>query len=321
MSRPIVIIHSNRPETVENVVLEDHPDLELHCCDTYRALSGTIDATRADVVYSVMFEGKPTFPRDVLLKSETVRWVSVGGSGIDHLGSWDPQTVAVTNAAGVAAGMLAEYTFGMMLSFALGLRSFQKDQQQRRWAAATVEPLQGKTVLLFGLGKTGQAVARLAREFGMTTLGIRSRPEPLSCVDEVHGPESSQILLGRADYVVCCMPLTSATRGFLNAKAFAAMKPSAVLIDISRGGIVDEAALLVALRDGLIRGAALDVFTVEPLPADHALWSFDNVIVTPHCASTFDGWELNAARMFSDNLARWRRNEPLVNVVDPLRGY
>lgn len=227
----------------------------------------------------------------------------------------------MTNAAGVAAGMLAEYTFGMMLSFSLGLRGFQKDQQERRWAASTVEPLEGKTVLLFGLGKTGQAVARLARDFGMTTLGVRSRLEVLSCVDEVHGPESSEILLGRADFVVCCMPLTPATQGFLNAKAFAAMKPSAVLIDISRGGIVDETALLVALRGGLIRGAALDVFTVEPLAADHPLWSFENVIVTPHCASTFDGWELRAARMFSENLDRWYRDEPLMNVVDPLRGY
>ncbi|WP_024927498.1 MULTISPECIES: D-2-hydroxyacid dehydrogenase [unclassified Mesorhizobium] len=321
MSRPVVIIHSNRPETVESVVRENHPDLELHRCDTYRALSGTVDATRADVVYSVMFEGKPTFPRNVLLKGETVKWVSVGGSGVDHLGSWDPQTVTVTNAAGVAAGMLAEYTFGMMLSFSLGLRGFQKDQQQRRWTAATVEPLKGKTVLLFGLGKTGQAVARLARDFGMTTLGVRSRLEPVSCVDEVYGPDSSEILLSRADFVVCCMPLTPATRGFLNAKAFSAMKPSAVLIDISRGGIVDETALLVALRGGLIRGAALDVFTVEPLAADHPLWSFDNVIVTPHCASTFDGWEWTAARMFSENLGRWRRDEPLMNVVDPLRGY
>ena len=139
MRRPVVVIHSNRPETVEKVVRENHPDLELHCCDTYRALSGTIDATRADVVYSVMFEGKPTFPRDVLLKSETVRWVSVGGSGVDHLGTWDPQTVAVTNAAGAPAGMLAEYTLGMCFLSRWGFVAFRKisssaDGRQRPWS-------------------------------------------------------------------------------------------------------------------------------------------------------------------------------------------
>lgn len=144
-----------------------------------------------------------------------MKWVSVGGSGTDHLSRWDPSLLTVTNAAGVAADMLAEYVLGTMLSFSLDLRGFARHQQARRWTAGRVEPIKGKTALIIGLGKTGEAVARRARAFGMTTLGIRARPRNMAELDEVHGPDALVTLLRRADFIVCCPPLSPMTRGLL----------------------------------------------------------------------------------------------------------
>ncbi|MBZ9860278.1 D-2-hydroxyacid dehydrogenase [Mesorhizobium sp. CA12] len=320
-ARPTIILHTDKPAGALAVLAETHPDLDVHACDTYAGLPALIERTAAEVVYSIRFDGTPHYPRQALVESPTVKWVSIGGSGTDHLGRWDPNHVTVTNSAGVAAGMLAEYALGAMLSFSLDLRGFERRQQARQWGGGRVEPIEGKTVLIVGLGKTGEAVARRAQAMGMRTLGIRARPKPMPPLDEVHGPDALLPLTGRADFIVCCVPLLSTTRGLLGEAAFAAMKPPVVLIDISRGGVIEEKALLAALDAGRIKGAALDVFATEPLPAEHPLWSYDNVAVTPHCAAVYDGWEIKSVRMFADNLARYRRGEPLENVVNPERGY
>jgi phosphoglycerate dehydrogenase-like enzyme len=320
-ARPIVILHTDRPEPALAVLRDIHAELTVHACDSYAALPDLVERTAAEVVYSVRFDGTPRYPRHALTESQTVKWISVGGSGTDHLGRWDPTHVTVTNAAGVAAGMLAEYALGAMLSFSQDLRGFHRRQQARSWTAARVEPIEGKTVLIVGLGKTGEAVARRAKAMGMTTLGIRARPKPTRNLDGVHGSDALIALLPRADFIVCCVPLLPSTRGLLGAAAFAAMKPKAVLIDISRGGVVEEAALLAALDIGHIKGAALDVFATEPLPADHPLWGYDNVAITPHCASVYEGWDVKSVQMFAANLARYRCGEPLENVVNPDRGY
>lgn len=320
-ARPTIILHTDKPAGALAVLSEMHPDLKVHACDTYAGLPALIDRVAAEVVYSIRFDGTPRYPRQALIESPTVKWVSVGGSGTDHLGRWDPTHVTVTNSAGVAAGMLAEYALGAMLSFSLDLRGFERRQQARQWGGGRVEPIEGKTVLILGLGKTGEAVARRAQAMGLHTLGIRARPKPMSSLDEVHGPDALLALIGRADFIVCCVPLLPSTRGLLGEAAFAAMKPSAVLIDISRGGVVEEAALLSALDTGRIKGAALDVFATEPLPAEHPLWGYDNVAITPHCAAVYDGWDIKSVSMFADNLVRYRRGEALENVVNPERGY
>ncbi|MBZ9864684.1 D-2-hydroxyacid dehydrogenase [Mesorhizobium sp. CA15] len=320
-ARPTIILHTDKPAGALAVLAETHPDLDVHACDTYAGLPALIERTAAEVVYSIRFDGTPRYPRQALVESPTVKWISIGGSGTDHLGRWDPAHVTVTNSAGVAAGMLAEYALGAMLSFSLDLRGFERRQQARQWGGGRVEPIEGKTVLIVGLGKTGEAVARRAQAMGMHTLGIRSRPKPMPSLDEVRGPDALLALIGRADFIVCCVPLLPTTRGLLGEAAFAAMKPSAVFIDVSRGGVVEEAALLSALDNGRIKGAALDVFATEPLPAEHPLWGYDNVAVTPHCAAVYDGWDIKSVRMFADNLARYRKGEPLENVVNPERGY
>lgn len=320
-ARPAIVVHAGNPGPALAALAESHPDLPITVCDSYAGLPEIIAKAEPEVIYSVRFAGTPLFPRQALVESPSVRWVSVGGSGTDHLRPWDVAKVTVTNSAGVAASMMSEYVLGMMLSFSLDLPGFARHQRARQWTDGEVEPIAGRTVLILGLGKTGQELARCAKAMGMTTLGVRARPRPTADLDEVHSPEDLPVLWARADFIVCCLPLLETTRGLVDAEAFAAMKATAVLIDVSRGGIVVERALLAALDTRRIRGAALDVFTTEPLPADHPLWDYGNVIITPHCSSVYDGWEAKSVRMFAENLTRYRRGEALQNVVDPARGY
>ncbi len=318
---PIVILHTDDPAPALEVARAAHPDLTFHSCDSYDGLPASIDETGAEVVYSIRFAGTPGFPRKSLLDSPTVRWVSIGGSGTDHLGTWDTSRVTVTNAAGVAADMMAEYTIGTLLHFSLDLPGFRRAQDAREWIAGKVRPVAGQTLLIVGLGQTGRAIAARAKALEMETLGVRARPQAMENLDEVHPTEALADLLPRADAVAVCVPLLDSTRGLLDAAAIATMKPGAVLVDVSRGGVVDQKALASALASGELRGAALDVFETEPLPSDSPFWAMENVIVTPHCSSVYDGWTLKSVAMFCDNLWRYRRGEPLSNVVDPARGY
>ncbi len=318
---PIVMLHTDNLAEARSVLAEHHPDLTIHTCDTYGDLPAQLEETGADVVYSVRFAGTAKFPRRAIVESDRIKWVSVGGSGTDHLLPWDTDRVTVTNSAGVAADMMAQYVLGEMLHFSLNLDEFSVAQRQRQWLAGKVEPIDGKTALVVGLGQTGIAVARLCKAMGLKTLGVRARPTATPNVDEVHSTGDLPQLWPRADFVVLCVPLLDSTRGLVGTAAFATMMPQAVLIDVSRRGVPDEAALLSALDKGLIRGAALDVFAQEPLPADHPLWGHDNVLISPHCSSVYDGWEARSVRMFAENLTRYRAGEPLTNIVNPELGY
>ena len=318
---PFVILHTDDPQPARALLSRHHGDVPIHCCDNYEALPDLVEQTGADVVYSVRFAGTPGFPRAALVESDAVRWVSVGGSGVDHLIPWDVERLTVTNAAGVAADMMAQYALGAMLHFSLDLPRFLAARQQRQWLDGKVAPLTGKTVLILGLGKTGTAFARLAKTMDMTTIGVRARPQASAHIDEVHGMKSLPHLWARADFLLVCVPLLDVTRGMVGEEAFAAMKPEMVLVDVSRGGVVEETALTGALENGRIRAAALDVFSTEPLPPENPLWRFDNVIITPHCSSVYDGWQMKSVEMFCANLARWRSGEKLHNIVNPQRGY
>ena len=322
MKTPTVIIHSGNPSDAASRVRAGHPDIAVHTCDSFAALPGMIADTGADVVYSIRFDPVTPYPRAAVVENDQVKWLSVGGSGTDHLGHWNPDRVTVTNSAGSAADMMAEYAIGTMLSFSLNLRTFQTAQSEKIWLSdGRVTPIAGTTLLIIGLGQTGQATAKRAKAMGMTVLGVRARPQETDFVDEVHGIDALPALYPRADYILVCVPLLPSTRGLIGTDGFAAMKPGAVLVDVSRGGVCDHQALITALQSGRMRGAALDVFETEPLPTDSPLWDMENVILTPHCSSVYDGWYQRTAEMFVENLSRYRRGETLHNIVDPTRGY
>jgi len=321
MKTPTVILHTDNPDASREVLGKTHPDLPVQTCSTYDGLTGLISETRAEVVYSVRFQGTPGFPREALVNSESVCWVSVAGSGTDHLAPWDASHVTVTNAAGVAADMMSQYVLGVMLHFSLGFPTYRAAQARQEWLTGEVQPIDGKTVLIIGLGRTGQAVAARLKMMGLETLGVRANPKDTPHVDEVHGLDALDGLWERADFLVVCVPLLESTRSLVSGAAFEKLKPSTVVIDVSRGGVVDEAALISALDSGAIQGAGLDVFSTEPLAKGHRLWDYQNVIVTPHCSAVYAGWDLKSVEMFADNLTRYRHGETLSNIVDPLRGY
>ncbi|MEX0303628.1 MAG: NAD(P)-dependent oxidoreductase, partial [Leisingera sp.] len=237
MKSPVIILHTDNPAPAARVLANGHPDLQIHTCDTYEGLPAMVAETGAEVVYSVRFNGTPAFPRQALLDAETVKWVSVGGSGTDHMNPWNPAALTVTNSAGVAADMMAQYALGAMFHFSLGLPAFRAAQERREWLSAQVEPIDGKTVLIIGLGKTGEAVAARSKALGLNTIGVRARPKDTRNVDEVYSMEALPGLWGRADFIVTCVPLLDSTRGIVGPEAFAAMKDTAVIIDVSRGGV------------------------------------------------------------------------------------
>ncbi len=318
---PRIVLHNGDTTPLVRWLRAEYPHADYRECDSYEALPALIESYRPEIVYSVRFAGTPGFPRDALIGPDGPRWISNGGAGTDHYGQWDPQKTTITNAAGVAAGMMAEYILGGFLHFTLDVPGLQKDKAARVWNTRMVRPLSGKTLLIVGLGHTGQAVAERAKAFGMKVLGTRARPVPMEHVDEVHAADELHALLPSADFIAVSTPLTPATRGLIGAQEIAAMKPGVIFADVSRGGVVDQSALYDALKTGHIAAAALDVFDTEPLPETNPLWALENVIISPHCSSVFSDWEQASFELFLQNLGRWIRGEELLNVVNPARGY
>jgi phosphoglycerate dehydrogenase-like enzyme len=208
-----------------------------------------------------------------------------------------------------------------MLTLNVGFPRYTAQQRAHVWQQHPWQGLAGKTALVIGLGAIGRRVAAHARHLGMRVLGLRARPGALDAVDEMVDLEGLHDALGRADVVCVHVPLTVATRGLLDVHAFRRMKRGAILINTSRGGVMDEDALREALADGTLAAAYLDVFATEPLPADSALWDTPNLVLTPHISDTVADYQERFADFFADNLDRWLKGQPLANVVDPTRGY
>ena len=274
----------------------------------------------------VLFDVDPPNVRAGLVeRAPHVRWIQASSSGvggwIQRLGLVDTP-VQVTNAAGVHAVPLAEFALLAMLYFAKRMPLVHADRAARRWERFCGDVLRGRTVGIIGLGAVGREIARVAHAVGMRVIGLRrSAATGVDGVERVFGPEGLHTLLAASDYVVLIVPYTPETDALLDAAAIGQMKPGAVLINIARGSVVDEVALVAALRSGQLGGAALDVVRQEPLPADSPLWDLPNVLITPHSMSTAFGENELLVDLFCDNLRRYLAGEPLRNLVDKRRGY
>ena len=228
--------------------------------------------------------------------------------------------VVVTTSSGVHAVPLAEFAVFGLLAVAKDLPRMLADQRARAWPEVR-EPfreLSGQTLFLVGLGEIGREVARLGKALGMRTVGFRrSQGPPPEWVDEVHGPGRLAELAGRADAMVVSLPMTDQTAGLIDRATIEALPPTCIFVNVGRGGVVDEPALIEALRDRRIAGAVLDVFATEPLPPDSALWTLDNVLVTPHAAALSARENERIVELFVDNLRRYLDGQPLRKVVEP----
>lgn len=258
-----------------------------------------------------------------LIATPGLRWMHTASAGVDHIlfPELRDSDIVLTNASGVFNIPIAETVLAYMLAVVKRLPEFLAQQRERRWHKLPLRELRGLTVGIVGLGDIGTEIARLCRAFGMHVLGLRRRPLPSDVADEVLPPDRLHDLLARSDFVVIALPLTEETRGLIGRAELAAMKPGAWLINISRGAIVDEEALVEALREGRIGGACLDVFAEEPLPSESPLWEMPNVIITPHNSWSSPRIEEREVELFLENLRRYVSGEPLLNVVDKRAGY
>jgi phosphoglycerate dehydrogenase-like enzyme len=266
--------------------------------------------------------------RDVIRAGRSLRWVqqpSAGVEGLMEIPELVEGEIIVTNMQRVYAPEIADQAIGYLLAFTRGLAHFIRAQPAQEWRSrrpgVVLDELMGKTMLIIGLGGIGSEIARRAHAFGMRVLATDAKvlERPLY-VEELHRTDAFHTLLPRADVVASAVPLTRQTRGMIAAREFAAMKRSVILINVSRGKVVDTAALVAALDSGQVAAAGLDVTDPEPLPKGHPLWS-RNVIITPHSAGQSPGGERRRHELFRENLRRFAAGEMLLNVVDKRVGY
>lgn len=298
-----------------------HPQIEfVHCPENGDIMKAVADA---DVYLGWL-------SRSVFLAAESLKWIQSPSSGVDRFLSIEElrrSDVILTSAGGTHGAALADHVFAMILAFTRQIRSFVVHQKEHRWSKRELRPLlrelTGSTLGIVGFGVVGGELAKRARGFDMRILAVdllqKDRPE---WVERLAPPEELDRLLEESDFVVVTVPYTEITRGLFDRRRLAKMRPSAMLVGVSRGEIIDETALAAALREGRLAAAALDVFGEEPLSGNSPLWDVPNLLLTPHAAG---GTQFEAERIleiFVDNLERFLRNDlPLRNQVDKLRGF
>jgi glyoxylate/hydroxypyruvate reductase A len=279
---------------------------------------------------TVLFDFDATHREDLPELAPNVRWIQATSAGIGQLvrrmryAERMPGTV-FTTASGVHAKPLAEFVLMAMTGHVRGLLPTVAAQRERRWERFAGTDLDGRTVIVLGHGKIGSEVGRVAHALGMRVVGVRRTPtgvDPATVhADELHGPDDLIGLLPRADFLVLAAPHTDETEAIIGAAELAALPGGAALVNVGRGALVDEEALVHALQSGHLGSAWLDVFETEPLPAESPLWGMSNVVVSPHSASTSDRENLRIVNLFCDNLTRWRDGRHLLNVLDTERCY
>jgi phosphoglycerate dehydrogenase-like enzyme len=316
----VVLANPNEPQLA---MLEALPS------DTGIAVGNSPEAfARAAPEASVIFNwsGSGALLREVLGMCPAVRWVHCRAAGLDDLLS--PELIEsqapLTNGSGVFSPPLGEFVLGAVLYFAKDFRRLIRNQAAGVWEPFDVDEVSGKTAGIVGYGDIGRAAATRLKAVGMNILALRRSTPPGGAnglVTRYFGPDGLLEMIAQCDYVVVTAPLTPETRGMIGAHEFASMKPGAVIINVGRGAVIDEPAMIQALVEKRIAGAALDVFTTEPLPADHPFFKMENVLLSPHSTDHTRDWLERAMQFFLTQFERFAKGEPLMNVVDKNRGY
>jgi phosphoglycerate dehydrogenase-like enzyme len=317
MSRPNKLFVVAEREAPEFALLANVPHVP--------AYDSSAAAAMRDVTAILQWSGSRDMLREAFLGCEHLRWIHFRFAGVD--GSLFPELVnsdiVVTNGRGVYSATLGEFALAAILYFAKDIPRMRRNQTAGVWAPFEVERIAGQTVGIVGYGDIGRAVATRAHAMGMRIVATRRHPPeaPDPLIERYYRPAGLHAMLALCDYVVVAAPLTPETRHMIGDAEFAAMKPTAVLINVGRGPVVDSDALVRALTRKQIKGAGLDVVEPEPLPTGHPLYGMENVLLSPHSADQVAGWKDDAMRFFLEQYARFEKNEPLLNVVDKRLGY
>jgi len=313
----------NEPPWFAPRLRQDFPDIKVVSTPDY-------DHVAAEIGDADIFVGFSLRP-DQFALAKKLRWIHSTAAAVHQLMSPEliASNVVVTNAREVHGPVVAEHAIAMIFALAKRLPAAMRYQQQKIWAQRqlweqppSVREVAGSTLGLIGLGSIGREILRRARPLGMRVLAVREHPaRGGEGADQVFGMAERDHVLAQADFVVIAAPLTPKTQGLMNAERLARMKPDSYLINVSRGPLIDDQALIAALRGKQIAGAGLDVFTDEPLPADSPYWSLENCLITPHTAAVTEKlWERHYA-LLSENLRRFRLGDELLGIVDKQRGY
>lgn len=264
-------------------------------------------------------------PVNLLSRAPKLKWIQVTSAGVDRYltEEFKRSKIMLTNASGVHATPIGEFVVSLMLMFAKNAHLFFEAKQKKQWLRTPGTVLNGKTVGVVGLGSIGQEVARLCKAFRMRVIATRRSPKSRHArnVDLLLPPNGLPRLLEESDYVAICLPLTKETRKLFGATEFMMMKPTAYIINIGRGPVIDEDVLIHALEEKQIAGAGLDVFTTEPLPQESKLWNLPNAIISPHVSGGREDYEVGAIDIFCRNLKRYLEGKRLINVVNKEKGY
>jgi phosphoglycerate dehydrogenase-like enzyme len=317
-----LIIPTSIADKVEPKLREIAPEAEVVHVDQ----EGAGDGDLSDAQVLLRWWMPAATLRRILAAAPRLRWLHTPSAGVDGLLIPEviERKIMLTNSAGAHAIPIAEFVLLCILSQAKRAHDLAALTPESAWEQGRtlhLNELYEKTLLILGLGHIGQEIARRAAAFGMRVIGSRRRPAPLSGIDRVVGEDAWRMLLPEADYLVIATPLTSATRGMLDAAALARMRLGAYLVNIARGEIIDTAALIAALEQGQLAGAALDVLPEEPLPPEHPLWRTPNVWITPHISASSPRTSERAIAIFVENVRRDLNGQPFVNLVDQQAGY
>jgi D-2-hydroxyacid dehydrogenase (NADP+) len=289
------------------------PEVAIDLVDHHSEVGPYIATTDALVTFAPMLSAQ------VLASATRLKWVQALGTGVDNLIDQPAlrEDVIVTNMRGIHGAPVAEAALAGMLALARGLPRALRAQNERQWQRFPAQLLHDKTVGIFGVGQIAEALAPKCKALGMRVVGVTSAPRQVPGFDLINHREKLAEVVGDFDFLVLLTPLSAATRNSVDAGIFAAMKPTSYLINLARGGVVDEPALIAALASNRIAGAALDVFNQEPLPADHPFWSMPNVIITAHQGGFCDVYIDHALPTVETNMERFLRGDfnGMINVV------
>ena len=312
-----VLIVLTLPEPVRmqyfNHIKEHFPEVKLDMVDHHSKVDPYIGAAEVLITFG------PHVANHVFEKAKNLKWVQALGTGVDGIADQPGlrREVLLTNMQGFHGAPVSEAALLAMLSLARDLPRSLRQQAKRKWDRFPVKLLKGKTVGIFGVGTIAAELAPKCKALGMKVVGISSARRAVPGFDAMHGREELEQAVKDCDYFVLLTPLTPETKNIVDAKIFAAMKPSSFFINLARGGVVDEDALAQALKDGKLAGAALDVFAKEPLPEHSPFWDMENVIITQHQGGFFDGYPRFAIPVIEENLRKYLTGDlkGMINVV------
>ncbi|MFP3897197.1 MAG: D-2-hydroxyacid dehydrogenase [Anaerolineales bacterium] len=319
MTELVVLIGEDVGQDNLERMREAYPDVQFLFCpheDDFIAA-----APRAHIIFT------KHLPAEAVKRASQLVWVQAGTAGVNHLldAGLGERDLLLTNASGAHGVPMAELILGMMLAFATGLNALMRAQREharvREEIRAQKFELEGQTLCVLGLGDIGGTLARKAGNLGMYVLGVRRSARRFPHVDEQYGPHQLLDIFPRADHVALCLPLTSETEGIVGERELRTMKSSAYIYNVGRGPSIDREALLRALSETWIAGAGLDVTDPSPLPDDSPLWDAPNVILSQHTSGSSPYNADRITSIFMENLGRYLRDEPLMNVVDVELGY